>query len=121
MAVGKLGGWRGCGLPAGSPSYLFLTCPCVPFSSEAMHLGPCSGLLVDWLETLDPEVIGSCPDLQHRLLFSRAKVGCAPAPHGLAFRPFQRKCGLGPHQPGQLPRLLSLQHSDLVARAGGLG
>lgn len=32
---------------------------------------------MDWLETLDPEVIGSCPDLQQRLLFSRSKVGCA--------------------------------------------
>lgn len=43
-----------------------------------MQLGPCSGLLVDWLEMLDPEVVSSCPDLQQRLLFSRSKVGCAP-------------------------------------------
>ena len=40
-----------------------------------MRLGPCSGLLIDWLEMLDPEVVGSCPDLQQRLLFSRSKVG----------------------------------------------
>ncbi|XP_015974610.2 integrator complex subunit 1 isoform X3 [Rousettus aegyptiacus] len=43
-------------------------------SLEAVHLGPCSGLLVDWLEMLDPEVVSSCPDLQQRLLFSRSKV-----------------------------------------------
>lgn len=48
--------------------------PPPPCSLEAVRLGPCSGLLVDWLETLDPEVIGSCPDLQQRLLFSRSKV-----------------------------------------------
>ncbi|XP_037669963.1 integrator complex subunit 1 isoform X7 [Choloepus didactylus] len=38
-------------------------------SLETVRLGPSSGLLVDWLEMLDPEVIGSCPDLQQRLLF----------------------------------------------------
>lgn len=43
-------------------------------STEAMRLGPASGLLVDWLETLDPEVVCSCPDLQWKLLFSRRKV-----------------------------------------------
>lgn len=48
-----------------------------PLSLEAVQLGPCSGLLVDWLEMLDPEVISSCPDLQQRLLFSRTKVGCS--------------------------------------------
>lgn len=47
-----------------------------PLSLEAVQLGPCSGLLVDWLEMLDPEVISSCPDLQQRLLFSRTKVCC---------------------------------------------
>lgn len=43
-------------------------------STEAMRLGPASGLLVDWLETLDPEVVCTCPDLQWKLLFSRRKV-----------------------------------------------
>lgn len=43
-------------------------------STEAARLGPASGLLVDWLETLDPEVVCSCPDLQWKLLFSRRKV-----------------------------------------------
>lgn len=57
----------------GSPS---LSPPRLPFSLEAVRLGPCSGLLVDWLEMLDPEVISTCPDLQQRLLFSRSKVGC---------------------------------------------
>lgn len=47
----------------------------LPCSLEAVQLGPCSGLLVDWLEMLDPEVISSCPNLQQRLLFSRSKVG----------------------------------------------
>ncbi|XP_063090087.1 integrator complex subunit 1 isoform X1 [Cavia porcellus] len=43
-------------------------------SLEAVRLGPSSGLLVDWLEMLDPEVVSNCPDLQRRLLFSRRKV-----------------------------------------------
>ncbi|XP_055984334.1 integrator complex subunit 1 isoform X1 [Sorex fumeus] len=53
-----------------------------------VRLGPCSGLLVDWLEMLDPEVVGSCPDLQQRLLFSRAKGGGHPAPQVPSFRPY---------------------------------
>lgn len=44
------------------------------YSTESVRLGPASGLLVDWLETLDPEVVSSCPDLQRKLLFSRRKV-----------------------------------------------
>ncbi|XP_074014418.1 integrator complex subunit 1 [Numenius arquata] len=43
-------------------------------STEAPWLGPSSGLLNDWLEMLDPEVISSCPDLQQKLLFSWNKV-----------------------------------------------
>ncbi|KAL4826550.1 hypothetical protein H8958_005464 [Nasalis larvatus] len=55
-------------------------------SLEAVQLGPSSGLLVDWLEMLDPEVVSSCPDLQHRLLFSRRKgKGQAQVP---SFRPY---------------------------------
>ncbi|XP_058148461.1 integrator complex subunit 1 isoform X1 [Dasypus novemcinctus] len=56
-------------------------------SAEAVQLGPCSGLLVDWLEMLDPEVIGSCPDLQQRLLFWNKGAGCA-SPQGPSFRPY---------------------------------
>uniref|UniRef100_A0A8B9YQD8 Integrator complex subunit 1 n=1 Tax=Bos mutus grunniens TaxID=30521 RepID=A0A8B9YQD8_BOSMU len=55
---------------------------------EAMLLGPCSGLLVDWLEMLDPEVVGSCPDLQQRLLFSRGKVGLTGPARVPSFRPY---------------------------------
>ncbi|KAJ6656005.1 hypothetical protein lerEdw1_004590 [Lerista edwardsae] len=44
-------------------------------SAENARLGPPSGLFVDWLEMLDPEVVSSCPDLQQRLLFSWNKVG----------------------------------------------
>jgi len=40
------------------------------------------GLLVDWLELLDPTVISSCPDLQQQLVFGRAspRVGRPPTP-----------------------------------------
>lgn len=57
-------------------------------SLEAVQLGPCSGLLVDWLEMLDPEVISSCPDLQQRLLFSRGKGKGHPGPQVPSFRPY---------------------------------
>ncbi|XP_032315764.1 LOW QUALITY PROTEIN: integrator complex subunit 1 [Camelus ferus] len=57
-------------------------------SLEALRLGPCSGLLVDWLEMLDPEVISSCPDLQQRLLFSRGKGKGHPGPQVPSFRPY---------------------------------
>ncbi|XP_054549530.1 integrator complex subunit 1 isoform X1 [Talpa occidentalis] len=57
-------------------------------SPEAVRLGPCSGLLVDWLEMLDPEVVGSCPDLQQRLLFSRSKGKGHPGPQVPSFRPY---------------------------------
>ncbi|XP_004688404.1 PREDICTED: integrator complex subunit 1 isoform X2 [Condylura cristata] len=57
-------------------------------SPEALRLGPCSGLLVDWLEMLDPEVVGSCPDLQQRLLFSRSKGKGHPGPQVPSFRPY---------------------------------
>lgn len=67
---------RGSSQPSGQP-WLAPLSSLLPFSLEAVQLGPCSGLLVDWLEMLDPEVISSCPDLQQRLLFSRSKVGCA--------------------------------------------
>ncbi|XP_036913853.1 integrator complex subunit 1 isoform X2 [Sturnira hondurensis] len=57
-------------------------------SPEAVRLGPCSGLLVDWLEMLDPEVVSSCPDLQQRLLFSRSKGKGQPGPQVPTFRPY---------------------------------
>ncbi|KAI5221470.1 integrator complex subunit 1 isoform X2 [Manis pentadactyla] len=57
-------------------------------SLEAVQLGPCSGLLVDWLEMLDPEVINSCPNLQQRLLFSRSKGKGHPGPQVPSFRPY---------------------------------
>ncbi|XP_047389738.1 integrator complex subunit 1 isoform X2 [Sciurus carolinensis] len=57
-------------------------------SLESVCLGPSSGLLVDWLEMLDPEVVSSCPDLQRRLLFSRRK-GKGPAGTQVpSFRPY---------------------------------
>ncbi|NXX46962.1 INT1 protein, partial [Tricholaema leucomelas] len=52
--------------------------------TEAAWLGPSSGLLNDWLEMLDPEVISSCPDLQQKLLFSWNKAG-SQVP---SFRPY---------------------------------
>uniref|UniRef100_A0A8C4PU53 Integrator complex subunit 1 n=1 Tax=Equus asinus asinus TaxID=83772 RepID=A0A8C4PU53_EQUAS len=57
-------------------------------SLEAVRLGPCSGLLVDWLEMLDPEVISTCPDLQQKLLFSRSKGKGHPGPQVPSFRPY---------------------------------
>ncbi|MEJ1281728.1 integrator complex subunit 1 [Cricetulus griseus] len=57
-------------------------------STETMRLGPASGLLVDWLETLDPEVVSSCPDLQRRLLFSRRKGKGHISAQVLSFRPY---------------------------------
>ncbi|XP_004705938.1 integrator complex subunit 1, partial [Echinops telfairi] len=57
-------------------------------SGEAVCLGPSSGLLVDWLERLDPEVVSSCPDLQQRLLFSRNKGKGHMGPQGPTFRPY---------------------------------
>ncbi|XP_066185821.1 integrator complex subunit 1 isoform X1 [Sylvia atricapilla] len=53
-------------------------------SAESAWPGPASGLLNDWLEMLDPEVISSCPDLQQKLLFSWNKAG-SQVP---SFRPY---------------------------------
>lgn len=36
-----------------------------------------TGLLLDWLSCLEPEMIGSCPEKQMQLLFSKAKGGAA--------------------------------------------
>lgn len=43
-------------------------------SCEVTKSGLTSGLLVDWLEHLDPEVTSVCPDLQQKLLFALNKV-----------------------------------------------
>ena len=32
------------------------------------------GLLMDWLELLDPTIISSCPELQMKLVFGNSKV-----------------------------------------------
>lgn len=35
---------------------------------------PRTGLLIDWLASVEPELIGTCPNLQMRLLFGKTKV-----------------------------------------------
>ncbi|XP_044792301.1 integrator complex subunit 1 isoform X2 [Bubalus bubalis] len=87
-------------------------------SQEAVLLGPCSGLLVDWLEMLDPEVVGSCPDLQQRLLFSRGKVGLTGPACALPVGSGRPQAGVssarqgkghpGPQVPSFRPYLLAL-------------
>lgn len=51
--------------------------------SEVTKTGSSSGLLVDWLEHLDPEVTSVCPDLQQKLLFAFNKGRGAPS-----YRPY---------------------------------
>uniref|UniRef100_A0A9J8CFH4 Integrator complex subunit 1 n=1 Tax=Cyprinus carpio carpio TaxID=630221 RepID=A0A9J8CFH4_CYPCA len=55
--------------------------------TESKKPGSCSGLLVDWLELLDPEVTSVCSDLQQKLLFAqnKAKSGVSVAP---SYRPY---------------------------------
>uniref|UniRef100_A0A8D3C7C7 Integrator complex subunit 1 n=1 Tax=Scophthalmus maximus TaxID=52904 RepID=A0A8D3C7C7_SCOMX len=50
---------------------------------EVTKSGLSSGLLVDWVEHLDPEVTSVCPDLQQKLLFALNKVRGTPA-----YRPY---------------------------------
>ncbi|XP_061455378.1 integrator complex subunit 1 isoform X1 [Rhineura floridana] len=57
-------------------------------SAETAQLGPSSGLFIDWLEMLDPEVISSCPDLQQRLLFSWNKDKGPSEAELPSFRPY---------------------------------
>nr|XP_020466080.1 integrator complex subunit 1 isoform X2 [Monopterus albus] len=52
-------------------------------NSEVTKSGLSSGLLVDWLEHLDPEVTSVCPDLQQKLLFALNKARGTPA-----YRPY---------------------------------
>lgn len=99
--------------------------PPLLFSLEAMRLGPCSGLLVDWLEMLDPEVISSCPDLQQRLLFSWSKVGCvpktmatsSPGHSGALCLPIESWAQSSSSQMGPMSPLSQLYQLDLVAGA----
>ncbi|MEQ2221850.1 Integrator complex subunit 1 [Ilyodon furcidens] len=51
--------------------------------SEVTKSGLNSGLLVDWLEHLDPEVTSVCPDMQQKLLFALNKARGTPA-----YRPY---------------------------------
>lgn len=55
--------------------------------TESKKPGSCSGVLVDWLELLDPEVTSVCSDLQQKLLFAqnKAKSGVSMAP---SYRPY---------------------------------
>uniref|UniRef100_A0A4W5KXU0 Integrator complex subunit 1 n=1 Tax=Hucho hucho TaxID=62062 RepID=A0A4W5KXU0_9TELE len=52
-------------------------------SSEVTKTGSSSGLLVDWLGLLDPEVTSVCPDLQRKLLFALNKSKGTPS-----YRPY---------------------------------
>uniref|UniRef100_A0A3P8YXE6 Integrator complex subunit 1 n=1 Tax=Esox lucius TaxID=8010 RepID=A0A3P8YXE6_ESOLU len=55
-----------------------------PFcSTEVTKTGSSSGLLVDWLGLLDPEVTSVCPDLQRKLLFALNKGRGTPS-----YRPY---------------------------------
>ncbi|XP_042293672.1 integrator complex subunit 1 isoform X1 [Sceloporus undulatus] len=57
-------------------------------SIETACLGPPSGLFIDWLEMLDPEVISNCPDLQQKLLFSWKKDESSSESGLPSFRPY---------------------------------
>lgn len=57
--------------------------------------GLSSGLLVDWLERLDPEVTSVCPDLQQKLLFALNKVRYGLCADSVLCLSHQRRCLLG--------------------------
>jgi len=42
--------------------------------SNESALKPRTGLLIDWLASVEPELIGTCPNLQLKLLFGKAKM-----------------------------------------------
>lgn len=42
--------------------------------SNERTLKPRMGLLIDWLASVEPELIGTCPNLQMKLLFGKVKV-----------------------------------------------
>ncbi|GLV44448.1 Integrator 1 [Carabus blaptoides fortunei] len=49
-----------------------------------------TGLLVDWIAELEMEIIGTLPDLQMELLFSKnpVKLSNVPGQHWMSFRPY---------------------------------
>ncbi|XP_028842567.1 integrator complex subunit 1 isoform X2 [Denticeps clupeoides] len=55
---------------------------------EFSRTGPSSGLLVDWLEKLDPEVTSVCPDLQQKLLFVLNKFNGSHGTLVPSYRPY---------------------------------
>uniref|UniRef100_UPI00398F2E8F integrator complex subunit 1 n=1 Tax=Pristiophorus japonicus TaxID=55135 RepID=UPI00398F2E8F len=57
-------------------------------SAETTQPVSASGLLIDWSELLDPEVVSCCPDQQQRLLFADHKVTGQPGSQLLPFRPY---------------------------------
>ncbi|XP_030646165.1 integrator complex subunit 1 [Chanos chanos] len=56
--------------------------------SEVKRTGSSSGLLVDWLELLDPEVTSVCPDLQQKLLFALNKAKGSSDSLAPSYRPY---------------------------------
>ncbi|XP_070811006.1 integrator complex subunit 1 [Pituophis catenifer annectens] len=56
--------------------------------AESSSVESASGLFIDWLELLDPEVVSSCPDLQQKLLFSWDKGKDSSESEPLSFRPY---------------------------------
>uniref|UniRef100_A0A8C6XX02 Integrator complex subunit 1 n=1 Tax=Naja naja TaxID=35670 RepID=A0A8C6XX02_NAJNA len=61
---------------------------CIKKEAESSSVESASGLFIDWLELLDPEVVSSCPDLQQKLLFSRDKGKDSSESEPLSFRPY---------------------------------
>ncbi|XP_067859035.1 integrator complex subunit 1 isoform X2 [Heptranchias perlo] len=57
-------------------------------SAESMKPVSTAGLLIDWSELLDPEVISCCPDQQQRLLFASHKMTGQQGSQPLSFRPY---------------------------------
>lgn len=56
--------------------------------TESKKPGSCSGLLVDWLELLDPEVTSVCSDLQQKLLFAQNKAKSSGMSVAPSYRPY---------------------------------
>ncbi|TRY54796.1 hypothetical protein DNTS_001767 [Danionella cerebrum] len=56
--------------------------------TEPKKPGACSGLLVDWLEMLDPEVTSVCSDLQQKLLFAQNKAKSSNGTVAPSYRPY---------------------------------
>ncbi|XP_031422445.1 integrator complex subunit 1 isoform X2 [Clupea harengus] len=55
---------------------------------ELSRAGASAGLLVDWLEKLDPEVISACPELQQKLLFALNKAKGSQVSLTPSYRPY---------------------------------